>query len=449
MKITHSDPINLVSVISMKIIEKDYKEQVEKNLKNYQKTTLVPGFRKGKTPMQIIIKKYKKAVLIDEINKLIQSELYKYISSDKLQILGSPISIEDNVNWDQDKDFLFKYEVGLAPKFDVDISNKDKLDYYNINVDKKLIDKYCDDIAKRNGKMINPDISKEGDLIFCNIQQLNDNKEIIKNGIKNDATVSMDYISDQKIKKKFIGVSEGDVIDLDIKKSFTNLSDLAAMLNIKQEEINQMKFNQFRFIVNKINRMSSADLNLDLFEKVYGKGSVKNLKEFKLKIKEEAESQFNIESDRMLKNDVVIYLLSKLKLEMPDDFLKKWLLKNSEKPLDPSVLERDYENYVKSLQWQLIENKIIEKYQLKVDEDEVKNHVKGLVKVQMKQYGQIYDDETKLDEIVHNILQNDDERKKIYDQIYDKKTLLIYKDKFKLKEKSISYDDFVKLASEK
>ena len=449
MKITHSDPINLVSVISMKIIEKDYKEQVEKNLKNYQKTTLVPGFRKGKTPMQIIIKKYKKTVLIDEINKLIQSELYKYISSDKLQILGSPISIEDNVNWDQDKDFLFKYEVGLAPKFDVDISNKDKLDYYNINVDKKLIDKYCDDIAKRNGKMINPDISKEGDLIFCNIQQLNDNKEIIKQGIKNDATVSMDYISDQKIKKKFIGVSEGDVIDLDIKKSFTNLSDLAAMLNIKQEEINQMKFNQFRFIVNKINRMSSADLNLDLFEKVYGKGSVKNLKEFKLKIKEEAESQFNIESDRMLKNDVVIYLLSKLKLEMPDDFLKKWLLKNSEKPLDPSVLERDYENYVKSLQWQLIENKIIEKYQLKVDEDEVKNHVKGLVKVQMKQYGQIYDDETKLDEIVHNILQNDDERKKIYDQIYDKKTLLIYKDKFKLKEKSISYDDFVKLASEK
>ena len=449
MKITHSDPINLVSVISMKIIEKDYKEQVEKNLKNYQKTTLVPGFRKGKTPMQIIIKKYKKAVLIDEINKLIQSELYKYISSDKLQILGSPISIEDNVNWDQDKDFLFKYEVGLAPKFDVDISNKDKLDYYNINVDKKLIDKYCDDIAKRNGKMINPDISKEGDLIFCNIQQLNDNKEIIKQGIKNDATVSMDYISDQKIKKKFIGVSEGDVIDLDIKKSFTNLSDLAAMLNIKQEEINQMKFNQFRFIVNKINRMSSADLNLDLFEKVYGKGSVKNLKEFKLKIKEEAESQFKIESDRMLKNDVVIYLLSKLKLEMPDDFLKKWLLKNSEKPLDPSVLERDYENYVKSLQWQLIENKIIEKYQLKVDEDEVKNHVKGLVKVQMKQYGQIYDDETKLDEIVHNILQNDDERKKIYDQIYDQKTLLIYKDKFKLKEKSISYDDFVKLASEK
>ncbi len=449
MKITHSDPINLVSVISMKIIEKDYKEQVEKNLKNYQKTTQVPGFRKGKTPMQIIIKKYKKALLIDEVNKLIQSELYKYISSDKLQILGSPISIEDNVNWDQDKDFLFKYEVGLAPKFDVDISNNDKLDYYNINVDKKLIDKYCDDIAKRNGKMINPDISMDGDLIFCNIQQLNDNKEIIKNGIKNDATVSMDYISDQKIKKKFIGVCKGDVIDLDIKKSFTNLSDLAAMLNIKQEDIKQMKFNQFRFIVNKINRMSSADLNLDLFEKVYGKGNVKNLKEFKLKIKEEAESQFKIESDRMLKNDVVIYLLSKLKLEMPDDFLKKWLLKNSEKPLDPAVLERDYENYVKSLQWQLIENKIIEKYQLKVDEDEVKNHVKGLVKIQMKQYGQIYDDETKLDEIVNNILQNDDERKKIYDQIYDQKTLLIYKDKFKLKEKSISYDDFVKLASKK
>ena len=195
--------------------------------------------------------------------------------------------------------------------------------------------------------------------------------------------------------------------------------------------------------------MSSADLNLDLFEKVYGKGNVKNLKEFKLKIKEEAESQFKIESDRMLKNDVVIYLLSKLKLEMPDDFLKKWLLKNSEKPLDPAVLERDYENYVKSLQWQLIENKIIEKYQLKVDEDEMKNHVKGLVKIQMKQYGQIYDDETKLDEIVNNILQNDDERKKIYDQIYDQKTLLIYKDKFKLKEKSISYDDFVKLASKK
>ena len=136
----------------------------------------------------------------------------------------------------------------------------------------------------------------------------------------------MDYISDQKIKKKFIGVCKGDVIDLDIKKSFTNFSDLAAMLSIKQEDIKQMKFSQFRFIVNKINRMSSADLNLDLFEKVYGKGNVK-FKRVQIKIKEEAESQFKIESDRMLKNDVVIYLLSKLKLEMPDDFLKKWLLK--------------------------------------------------------------------------------------------------------------------------
>jgi len=450
MNLTQSKAKDLMATITVDVVANDYTEKVDKVLKDYRKTAEVPGFRKGKTPMGIINKKYRTSVVVEEVNKLIQDELYKHITEEKVRVLGSPMPLEDTkIDWENDVDFKFVYEIGLAPEFDVKITAKDKLDYQKIKADAKLVDGYCADIAKRYGKMSNPEVSEEGDLVFCSINQLDVDGNVMENGIKNEATVSMDYITDKKIKKQFIGVKADDVIAVNVMKAFTNHSDLGAMLSVSHEAIHNLTSEEFQFTIKNINRLAPADLNVELFDKVYGEGAVKDVKEFRAKIQAEAEGQFVGESDRMLKNDVVTYFVEKLKLQMPDDFLKRWLVQTSEQPITMEMLETEYDMYSKSLQWQLIENKILENYEIKVSQDDILAHTKKLIGMQMKQYGQPEGDDAQLTEIATGILKKEEERKKIYDQIFDEKTLAVYKENFKLTENSISYDDFVKLASEK
>ena len=400
--------------------------------------------------MSIIEKQYKTSIVVDEVNKILQDSLYKHITENKLKVLGSPMPLTDNeIDWKNNTDFVFEYEVGLAPDLSIKISQKDKLTYYNIKADDKLIENYCNDIAKRYGKMTNPSESIAGDLVYCLIQQLDATGEIDASGISNEATVSIDSIKDKKFQKQFIKIKADDILKLNVKEVFTNKSDLAAMLKVSQGELENLESNQFQFKVIRINRLAPAELNKDLFDKVYPEKNVKSLKDFKAKIKEEAEKSFVMESDRMLKNDVVLYLVEKVKFDLPDEFLMRWLVKSSEKPLTLEQVKIDYPNYSKSLKWQLIENKILEDNDVKITNDDLISFTKDLVKRQMQQYGQANTDDKQLSDIAENILKNEDERKKISNQLFDEKTLIIYKDLFKLNQKSISYDDFVKLATEK
>ena len=440
----------MISTLVVEVSESDYIENVANVLKKYRKDAVVPGFRKGKTPMSIIEKQYKTSVVVDEVNKMLQDNLYKHITDNKIRVLGSPLPKSSvDIDWVNNTDFVFEYEIGLAPEFDVTISSKDKLTYYNIKADTKLVDGYCDDIAKRYGKMSNPTESIDGDLVFCAINQLDVNGEIMINGISNDATVSMDVIEDKKVKKKFIGLKSGDQLTLNVLSVFKNHSDLSAMLKITSDQLHDLTSDSFEFTVKQINRLAPSEFNKELFDKVYSDGSVTNVKEFKQKVTEEAEKSFVVESDRMLKNDVVLYLVNKVKLEMPDEFLKRWLVQTSEKPLTLEQVESDYHMYSKSLKWQLLENKILEHNEVKVNNEDLLSFTKELVERQMKQYGQASSDEKQILDIAENILKNEDERKKISEQLFDEKTLSIYKKSFKLNEKSISYDDFVKLATEK
>ena len=450
MKITQSKAKKMMANIKIEVSENDYSEKVNDLLKKYRKDAVVPGFRKGKTPMSIIEKQYKTSIVVDEVNKILQDSLYKHITENKLKVLGSPMPLTDNeIDWKNNTDFVFEYEVGLAPDLSIKISQKDKLTYYNIKADDKLIENYCNDIAKRYGKMTNPSESIAGDLVYCLIQQLDATGEIDASGISNEATVSIDSIKDKKFQKQFIKIKADDILKLNVKEVFTNKADLAAMLKVSQGELENLESNQFQFKVIRINRLAPAELNKDLFDKVYPEKNVKSLKDFKAKIKEEAEKSFVMESDRMLKNDVVLYLVEKVKFDLPDEFLMRWLVKSSEKPLTLEQVKIDYPNYSKSLKWQLIENKILEDNDVKITNDDLISFTKDLVKRQMQQYGQANTDDKQLSDIAENILKNEDERKKISNQLFDEKTLIIYKDLFKLNQKSISYDDFVKLATEK
>ena len=450
MKLTQTKVKDLMATITVEVAAADYTDKVDKVLKDYRKTADVPGFRKGKTPMAIINKKYRTSVIVEEVNKLLQDELYKHISAEKVRVLGSPMPINETpIDWENTEDFTFQYEVGLAPDFDVKITAKDKLNYYKIKADAKLVDGYCTDIAKRYGKMSNPEVSVEGDLIFCEISQLDVDGNLMVNGISNEATVAMEYIADAKIKKQFVGVKKDDVLKVNVMKAFTNHSDLGSMLNVSHDAIHSLKSEEFQFTVKNINQLAPAELTTELFDKVYGEGTVKDVKEFKAKVQSEAEGQFVGESDRMLKNDIVTYFIEKLKLKMPDEFLKRWLVQTSEQPITMEMLATEYDMYAKSLQWQLIENKILENYEVKVTQEDVLNQTKKLISSQMKQYGQPEGDDAQLTDIATNILKNEEERKKIYDQIFDERTLVVYKENFKLTEKNVTYDEFVKLASGK
>jgi len=450
MKITQNNINDLQAELKVVITPEDYQEKVDKELKNYRKNAEIPGFRKGKVPMSVINKKYRIPVLVDQVNKLLQEDLYKYISSEKVKVLGSPMPKDSQqVDWENTSTFTFEFEIGLSPDLDVKITKKDKVKYYQIQADNKLVDNYANDIAKRYGAMSKPEISEEGDLVFCEIVQIDVDGNVMENGVRNEATVSMDFISDKKIKKQFIGVTEGDSFIVNVMKAFSNHTDLSSMLNITHDQLHDLSSEDFQFTVKNVSRIQPSEMNLELFEKVYGKDSVKTEKEFKAKIKDEAERSFVPESDRMLKNDVVTYLIDKIKFDMPDEFLKRWLVHTSEKKVTLEQIESEYDMYSKSLRWQLIENNILENYNVKVSTEEVENHTKSLITMQMQQYGQPVPQEDKMNEIVASILKKEDERKKIYDQLYDVKSLEVYKENFKLTEKAISYDDFVKLASEK
>ena len=450
MKITKTNINDLQASLKVVVTPEDYQEKVDKILTDYRKTAEIPGFRKGKIPKGMIKKQYGTAVLVDEVNKLLQEELYKYITEEKVKVLGSPMpNKSQEVDWENDTTFNFDFEIGLAPELDVKITKKDKVNYYKIEADKKIVDQYSNDIAKRFGKMSNPEVSKDGDLVFCEIVQLDVDGNVMNNGVRNEATVSMDFIADKKIKKQFVGVKSGDSFKVNVMKAFTNHADLSAMLNITHEQLHDLTSEEFQFTVKTISNLIPAELNEELFEKVYGKDSVKTEKEFKSRIKEEAEKSYITESDRMLKNDVVSYLIDKIKFDMPDEFLKKWLVQTSEQAVTLEQIESEYDMYQKSLRWQLIENNILENFDVKVEASEVENQTSSLIAMQMQQYGQPVPEQDKMNEIVASILMKEDERKKVYDQLYDQKTLEIYKENFKLTEKAISYDDFVKLASEK
>ena len=445
MNITQERIDDLNALLKVQISAADYQDKVEAVIKNYRKTANIPGFRKGKVPTGQIKKMYGKAILVEEVNKLIQEAIYNYITENKIEVLGNPLPTTTDLDWDNTTDFNFEFEMGLSPAFEVNMDKKSKFDYYKIEADKKMVDHYTSDMAKRYGSMTNPEKSEKADLIMGEFTQLDSEGNVLEDGINHSASVALDIVSDKKAQKVLTGVTKDDEVVVKITNKFS--SDVAHMLNISKEDAENLN-SDFRFIVKSINRMTPAEMNQDLFDKVFGKDEVKNEKEFKAKIKEEVEKSFVGESDNKLKNDVILHLIDKVNLELPDTFLKKWLVQTNENGLTAEQVEAEYEQYSKSLKWQLIENKIIKDNDLEVKNEDVVAHTRELIVQNFAQYGQPAPEDKKLDEIAAQVLTNEEERKKVYNQLYDAKTLVLYKEKFKLTEKTVTYDEFVKLASE-
>lgn len=448
MNITQEKIDDLNAVIKVELKEADYKEKVDNVLRDYRKKASLPGFRKGHVPMGMVKKMVGVNALVDEINKILSDSLNEYLSNEKLDVLGNPLpKLEDQqkIDWENQTDFEFRYDVGLAPQFDLKLSDKYKFEYYKIKVDKKDLDKQVQDICKRYGKMSNPEVSEANDMLYGQFVEL-DGKEIKSGGIMHSSIIVIESVTDKKLKEELTGKQSGDQIDLDVKKISEHEADQAAAIGVKLDELKGIK-SKFRFTVEKINRIEPAEMNQELFDKVFGPNQVKSEAEFRTKLEEQMSQGLVTESERKLKADIQTELLDKLKLNLPDAFLKRWIAASNEKPITPEQIENEYDQYAKGLKWQLIENKVIQDNDIKVNHEEVVEKTKDLLKQQMASMGLPTDNEDELGETANRVLQNQDEARNIYMMMYDEKLMGLYKSTFKVKEKEVSYEEFIKIVS--
>jgi trigger factor len=434
----------LNALIKVKVGPEDYEQKVSSTLKEHQKKAQMPGFRPGKVPVGMIKKMYGKSIMVDEINKLLSDSLYKHINEEKLEVLGNPLPKHDeaaNIDWDNQKEFEFSYEVGLAPQLNIDLSKKDKFTRNIVRIDDKLMEKYINDIRKNFGKPSNPEIAEESDVLMGDFVELDNNGEIVPGGIFKSSTLAVDRIKNTETKKKLTGLKKDDSVELSVSQIGETPSELSALLGITAEQAADLKSN-FKFTLKNIARMQPADLNQELFDKVYGPGKINSEEEFKNKIKEELTSMFAVDSDRKLKNDIVEGLLKKVNVKLPEEFLKRWLMVVNEKPLTYEQVNAEFDQYGKSLKWQLLENKILKDNEIKVSNDEALEHTKKLITEQYARYGKMDVTDEELTATANKILSKEEEAKKIYEGLYDQKAMELFKAVFTIEDKEVSYEEF-------
>lgn len=436
MNITKEQIDELNAVVKVAITKDDYKDKVENILKDYRKSANIPGFRKGQVPMGLIKKQYGKAVLVDEVNKLLQDNLNKYLTEEKLDVLGNPLpKQQDNFNWDAEN-LDFEFELGLAPSFEIDLKSKKAITHYQIVADKKMIDEQVERIQKQYGKLVNKtEAGKKDEIsgVFKNEEE----------GIDKKSTLELDQISNKKAIDSLLGKKAGDVVTLKTKGLFKEDHLLANILGIQADKAENLDI-EVTFTVEEINEREPAKLDQELFDKLFGKDVVTSKKELEARIKEDSEKQFEQQADQKLLNDVTEYFIENTKFDLPADFLTKWIQSTGEKPLTEEEAKAEYEKSEKGLRYQLIEGKIIKENDIQVQFDELKDFAKGFIKTQMAQFGQMDPKEEELDNIAARVLSNQDEVRRLSEQLMSQKLLKLYKEKANLKTKEVTYENFVK-----
>ena len=442
MNISKTDIDKLNAVVNISIDKKDYEQKVHTILKDYRKKANIPGFRKGHVPFGMIKKQYEKAVIADEVNKLIQENLDNYIKKEKLELLGNPIPKEKNnsIDWNHGN-MQFEFELGLAPKFEIKLDVLKKVIHYEIEPDKKMIDEQINHIQNQYGKIKAKKKIEKGFEINAQFK----NEEI---DLDRMANFSMKDIKSRKAIKLLNESEVGTNLNLPSKGLFIDNTTAKRVLGLDEENLKKLSKLDLTLEIKEVNERIPAEINQDLFDKLYKPGTVKSEKELKDKIKEGLQAQFKPQSNQKLMNDISETIVEKTKFKLPSDFLKKWIRSSGKEPMSEEAAIDEYNKSEKGIRYQLIEGKIISDNNLKMTFEELKEFTEILIKKQMSQYGQMPEKE-KLDEIVSNVLSNKEETKRISNQLMGDKLLQFFIEKAPLKRKKVAFDAFLKQAYNK
>lgn len=449
MNIKQESTGELTATIQIDLEQKDYIDNVNNSLKELQKKAALKGFRPGKVPYGLIKKMYEKSVIAEEVNKLLSESMNKYITENKLEILGYPLpNLEknDKIDFENSIDFQFFFDIGYIPTFTLDISENNAVDYYDITVEDKVVDNYLEETRRRFGQFIEADTIADGDLIQGEICELDENSQLKEDGIKNNTSISLNHIKEENIKQEFIGKKTGDKIIFNPLKATGNIIETTTMLGISKDETEKAEGN-FEFTVSKISRIEPAAVDKNLYEKVYPGSEIEDEKQFREKLAGEAKSYYQVESENYFVHTTMEKLINETEFSLPDEFLKRWLVDSNEN-LTAEMVEKDFHGYTKSLRQQLIIDKIMKEHNIKVTDQEMKDHVKEIF---VNRYLFDTNDEEKskqLDTIVDSVLKNKEEVTKIYDQLFDNKVRELFKSKLKLEKKEVTYTEFINIVNE-
>lgn len=449
MNVIRQDVDAINAILKVQVAPADYQDKVKAALDKYRKTAKVPGFRPGHVPMGMIHQQYGKAVLVDILNKLVNENLYKFIEQNKIEILGNPIpkeGVEVIGSFEKPDVFEFEYEIGITPVIEVPISSKSKYDYIKVKIDNSLVDKQMNDLRRRYGKLISVDAVGEGDMILAQFVELNEDETIMQGGILHSSTISMEIVEDKKVKESLLGKVKGDKVVVNPTSVSRGGKDTAALLGIKEEELGDVS-DKFQMTITEIKKMEMAELNQELYDKLFGPGTITSEKELRERISKDLDGMFANDSDRLLTRDIFNDLVERTKVNLPSTFLKRWIKLSNEHPVTDEQIEKEFDGYEKSLKWQLIQGNIFKTNEIKLENQEVIDFTKGLLVSNYAQYGVPAPEDAELTASAMQVLQNKEESTRVFDMLAEQKLTQYFKNTVKLKEKEVSYDEFVEMAS--
>lgn len=451
MKVSFENPDKINGRLTITVEENDYKDEVDKTLKDYRKKANVPGFRPGQVPMGMIKRQFGASVKMDAINKIVGEQINKYITDNKINMLGQPLASEAQQPQDLEKEgpYTFIFDIAVAPEFDIELTNKDKVDYYDITVDDALIDRQVEMFASRLGKNVDVEEYADGDVVKGDLRELDDKGNTKENGLTVEGAMVMpEYIKAAAQKKLFKGAKVGDIITFNPRKAYKESdAELASLLKIEKDKVADYE-SDFSYQITGIQRFKNHAVDQELFDQTFGKDQVKDEKEFREKIAEGLKKQLEKESDYKFLMDVRKYAEDKVgQLTYPDALLKR-VMKENNKDKDQEFIDKNYEASVKELTWSLIRNKLSEKAQIKVNDEDVRNAARETARIQFAQYGMNNVPDEYVNNYADELLKKQDTVQQFVDRAIDLKLIEATKKDVKLNKKSISLDDFNKMMSE-
>lgn len=428
--------INAVNeVIVMNVPPMEYNGQVTKRINEKMPLATVKGFRKGQVPRALVEKQYGKAIKIEEVNKVVQLALTRYIQSERLDLLGTPLpKMDENFDWDAE-DLVFEYEIGLAPKFEIDMEAKNNIVKYVVKADDTFINAQIARIQKQYGKIVSKEVVEAGN----DVSGVFANEEA---GIHNRTTVDLEEFADKKLAKSFVGKKIGDVVSLKTKGLFADDHKLMDYLAVSHDDVHHLDV-EVTFTIDEVVASEPAELNQELFDKLFGPGVVNSVDELKAKIKEDVEKQFAVQAEQKLMVDVQEFLIENNKFELPSEFLKKWLQTAGEKVLTPEEAAIEYERSEKGLRFQLIEGKALAQSNIQITFEDLKSFTANAIRQQMLQFGKVDASDEEVEGIVARVLSNQEEVKRLSEQVVAEKMLQLFKDKANPTTKEVTYEQFV------